>query len=323
MAFYGASASDLRPGIGALRQHAWDGYVEPSSSEGQYVRKPLKKQASIFISEEDHAKLRGLNIENNVKNVPTLHNYNPKIEHLMNKEARALQKRNTKSLKNRKKLYANIKRDSIASSSGRSLALSVVSQTAHAAMLPQQHHHKTAKDDDVSSKVSDDSITVGDHGLGLQYTVEHPLSLPTGKLLSNKTFLLGQEMKITIRKTKERQVVISVIDNNFREYALVKTEQDLVDVLENDEDKDRFCKLERKLKLQLISSMITFSSSKSHGKLKRLVLALPPKETVAMFLRSEAQSFDEEEQATNEELTTQKPSLSAEPPRNFTPERVG
>ena len=57
MAFYGASASDLRPGIGALRQHAWDGYVEPSSSEGKYVRKPLKKQASIFISEEDHAKL--------------------------------------------------------------------------------------------------------------------------------------------------------------------------------------------------------------------------------------------------------------------------
>ena len=219
MAFYGASASDLRPGIGALRQHAWDGYVEPSSSEGQYVRKPLKKQASIFISEEDHAKLRGLNIENNVKNVPALHNYNPKIEHLMNKEARALQKRNTKSLKNRKKLYANIKRDSIASSSGRSLALSVVSQTAHAAMLPQQHHHKTAKDDDAASKVSDDSITVSDHALGLQYTVEDPLSLPTGKLLSNKTFLLGQEMKITIRKTKERQVLISVIDNNFREYA--------------------------------------------------------------------------------------------------------
>ena len=133
----------------------------------KYVRKPLKKQASIFISEEDHAKLRGLNIENNVKNVPTLHNYNPKIEHLMNKEARALQKRNTKSLKNRKKLYANIKRDSIASASGRSLALSVVSQTAHAAMLPQQHHHKTAKDDDVASKVSDDGITVSDHALGL------------------------------------------------------------------------------------------------------------------------------------------------------------
>ena len=31
-----------------------------------------------------------------------------------------------------------------------------------------------------------------------------------------------------------------MIDNNFREYALVKTEQELVDVLENDEDKDRF-----------------------------------------------------------------------------------
>ena len=85
----------------------------------------------------------------------------------MNKEARALQKRNTKSLKNRKKLYANIKRDSIASASGRSLALSVVSQTAHAAML-SQHHHKTAKDDDVASKVSDDSITVSDHALGLR-----------------------------------------------------------------------------------------------------------------------------------------------------------
>ena len=184
-------------------------------------------------------------------------------------------------------------------------------------MLPQQHHHQTAKDDDVASKVSDDSITVSDHALGLQYTVEHPLSLPTGKLLSNKTFLLGQEMKITIRKTKERQVVISVIDNNFREYALVKTEQDLVDVLENDEDKDQFCKLERKLKLQLISSMITFNSSKSHGKLKRLVRALPPKETVAMFLRSEAQSFDEEEQATNEENTTQKQSLSAEPAKKL------
>ena len=72
-----------------------------------------------------------------------IHNYNPKIEHLMNNEARASQKRVTKSLKNRKKLYANIKRDSIALSSGRSLALSVVSQTAQATMLPHNHHHKT------------------------------------------------------------------------------------------------------------------------------------------------------------------------------------
>ena len=311
MAFYGASASDLRPGIGALRQHAWDGYVEPSSTEGEYRRTPVKKQASIFISEEDHAKLRGMDIENNVNKVTQGHHRNPKIEYLMNKEARALQKRNTKSRKNRKKLYANIKRDSIASASGRSLALSVVNQTAQAAMSSQNHHHKTNKDEDTSSKASDYSIPVSDHGLGLQYTGEHPLSLPTGKLLSNKTFLLGQEMKISIKKTKERQVIISVIDNNFREYALVKTEQDLVDVLENDEDKDRFCKLERKLKLQLISSMVTFASSKSHGKLKRLALALPPRETVAIFLRSEVQDFDEEEQG-NEEITS-KPSLASIP----------
>ena len=108
-----------------------------------------------------------------------------------------------------------------------------------------------------------------------------------------------------------------MIDNNFREYALVKTEQDLVDVLENDEDKDQFCKLERKLKLQLISSMITFNSSKSHGKLKAPCTCVTPKETVAMFLRSEAQSFDEEEQATNEENTTQKQSLSAEPAKKL------
>ena len=82
------SASDLRPGIGALRKHAWDGYVEPSSSEGKYVRKPLKKQASIFISEEDHAKLRGLNIKKVMLKCLAIHNYNPKIEHLMNNEAR-------------------------------------------------------------------------------------------------------------------------------------------------------------------------------------------------------------------------------------------
>ena len=61
----------------------------------------------------------------------------------MNNEARALQKRNTKSLKNRKKLYANIKRDSIASSSGRSLALSVVDSTSSNAVT--NHHHKTVK----------------------------------------------------------------------------------------------------------------------------------------------------------------------------------
>ena len=85
---------------------------------------------------------------------------------------------------------------------------------------------------------------MNDHGLGLQYTVNTRCRYLRGSLLSNKTFLLGQEMKITIKK-QGRQVIISVIDNNFREYALVKTEQELVDVLENDEDKDRFCKLER------------------------------------------------------------------------------
>ena len=71
------------------------------------------------------------------------------------------------------------------------------------------------------------------------------------------------------------------------------------------------------MKLQLISAMITFSSSKSHGKLKRLALALPPEETVAIFLRSEAQTFDEDEQATDEELTARKPSLAAEPTKKL------
>ena len=50
---------DLDRALEALRKHAWDEYVEPSSSEGKYV-KTAEKQASIFISEEDHAKLRGI-----------------------------------------------------------------------------------------------------------------------------------------------------------------------------------------------------------------------------------------------------------------------
>ena len=45
----------------------WDGYVEPSSTK-ESTAKTAEKKASIFISEEDHAKL-GLNIESNVKNV--------------------------------------------------------------------------------------------------------------------------------------------------------------------------------------------------------------------------------------------------------------
>ena len=61
--------------------------------------------------------------------------------------------------------------------------------------------------------------------------------------------------------------------------------------MRNRKNRRRFCKLERKQKLQLIVSMVTFTVGKSRGKLKKLTLALPPKETLALFYATD----DEEE----------------------------
>jgi tetratricopeptide (TPR) repeat protein len=246
----------------------------------------LRKQNSVFISKEKHAQLRGIQQSTEtIEEHPVRHVSNHHFEHIAQKETRALEKRNKNSRKNQKKMYANIKRDSIASASGRSLALSVVQQTAHAAMATDHRHHHIGNGEDSDS--DDNNIDFG--GRSLQYTEEHPLSLPTGKLLSSKTFLLAQEMKITIRKTKERQVVISVTDNHFREYAIIRSEVEILNVLTDERDKKRFCELERKLKLQLILSMVTFVVGKSRGKLKELTLVVPPKETLALFLNCDVE----------------------------------
>ena len=329
MAFY--SAGSERANLGKYNDKTiWEDAEGKSekitTGTSSFKRKKLtKKKKSFFISKDEQDKLRGLPTDETVGHHVSHHKVtNHHFQHVMQREKRALEKRNKKSRKNQKKLYANIKRDTIASASGRSLALSVVQQSAQIAMMADshgkqhhKHHHNVNEEDEVNTEDVDNFPEENDNGL--VYTEEHPLGLPTGMLMSTKTFLLAQDMKLTIRKTKERQIIISVTDNHFREYAIINTEPEILNVLDNESDRKRFCKLERKQKLQLIVSMVTFTVGKSRGKLKKLTLALPPKETLALFYATD----DEEEGDGDEKKIGRKEGEDDKSKENADSDKVG
>jgi tetratricopeptide (TPR) repeat protein len=214
-----------------------------------------------------------------------------RISKLRRHEQHVLKSKQKKTRKRQKELYKVVTAQDVAPATGRSLAMQVVANTAKAALEGDHHVHNGEDSDSDKGFKPSGRRPLPDLPNSLD-PKNSPWGFTIGLLVATKKFLLTQQMKLVITKVKGGQLVFSLIDPQFREFGLLRTELQIFELFSLREQ-HRVKQLEREKKIKLIVDCVNFSIIKGR---KTMCLTLPSVASRNLHFMGTSDDFDKKEE---------------------------